>query len=250
MTIQRSLYLGCALLLLCGSAAAQPSPPPGEVLIKKMYEKHHDSWYDHLTFRQQTIFYDKGEVLRQQTWFEALSVPGRLVIKFDRMDSGQGLIFRSDSQFVFQDNKLVHRAPRVHDLLILGFDVYKQDPGQTIRKLKQRRFDLAKGYETEWQGRPVYVVGASGADDASPQFWIDKERLCFVRLLRTNPENGVREETRFNNYRRAGQGWVAPEVLFLHDGRLMIKEVYSEIRVHDSLELAIFEPVSFADTRW
>jgi hypothetical protein len=33
--------------------------------------------------------------------------------------------------------------------------------------------------------RPVYVVGAKQGDVHSPQFWIDKKQLSFVRMLRS-----------------------------------------------------------------
>lgn len=239
----------CALMVLAG---CEPEPvASGEALVKKMHEEYNDSWYDYLTFEQETIFYKAGEVERSQTWYEALAAPGRLVIKFDSLDSGNGVIFRQDTQYVFQQNKLVQQAPRIHDLLVLGFDVYKQDPAETVRKLEARGYDLGKIYESEWQGRPAYVVGAAGADDStSNQFWIDKERLYFVRLLRANAQTGSVDETLFNNYEQAGGGWVAPEVLFYRDGELMLRERYSNIKVRDTMKASIFDLRDFEGASW
>lgn len=67
--------------------------------------------------------------------------------------------------------------------MVLGFDVYVQPVAETVRKLRLLKFDLAKLHEITWEGRPSYVVGATAADSTSPQFWIDKERLYFVRSL-------------------------------------------------------------------
>lgn len=240
---------GCWLIAV-STGFAQQNSPTGEAVINKMHERYQTTWYDYLTFKQETIFYNEGEVERSQWWYEALAVPGKLAIKFDSLDSGTGMIFSQDTQYVFQDNKLVQQAPRVHDLLVLGFDVYGQPPSQTIEQLERRGFDLTKTYETEWQRRPVYVVGATDSTDKSNQFWIDKEHLYFVRLLRQHPGNGTLQETQFNNYEQVGGGWVAPIVLFFRDGKLVLKEIYSDIKAPDSLEPAIFDSVKFQQAQW
>lgn len=232
------------------SGFAQEKALSGEAVIKQMHERYQDSWYDYLTFKQETIYYKNGEVDRSQWWYEALGVPGQLVIKFDSLDSGSGIIFRQDSQYVFQENKLVQQEPRVHDLLVLGFDVYGQPPSKTIKKLEGRGFDLTKTYETEWKSRPVYVVGSSGENDTRNQFWIDKEHLYFVRLLRVNPGDGTMQEIQFNNYERAGGGWVAPVVLFFSNDELMLKEVYSEIEAPEKLDASIFDLENFQQATW
>jgi len=66
---------------------------------------------------------------------------------------------------------------------------------------KINTFDLATLREDTWQGRPVYVVGAKAGDMHSPQFWIDKQRLYFVRMFRPAGKDGVlTSETQFNKY--------------------------------------------------
>lgn len=232
------------------SGIARGQTPSGNAVIQQMHERYQNSWYDYLTFKQETIYYKDGEADRSQWWYEALGVPGQLVIKFDSLDSGTGIIFRQDSQYVFQKNKLVQQGPRVHDLLVLGFDVYGEPPVKTIEKLEGRGFDLTKTYETEWQGRPVYVVGASGENDTSNQFWIDKEHLYFVRLLRVNAGDGTVQEVQFNNYERVGGGWVAPIVLFFNNDELALKEVYSKIEAPENLDASIFDLENFQQARW
>jgi hypothetical protein len=52
-------------------------------------------------------------------------------------------------------------------------------------------------------------VGAAAGDSTSRQFWIDKERLYFVRSLEPSPQNpAVTMETRFEKYQvMGGDGW-------------------------------------------
>ena len=84
-----------------------------------------------------------------------------------------------------------------------------------IEKLKGLKFDLSIFREDNWQGRPVYVVGARQGDLHSPQFWIDRKNLYFVRMIRPAGKDGAQtQETQFNKYQKLGGGWMSPEVIF------------------------------------
>jgi hypothetical protein len=134
-------------------------------------------------------------------------------------------------------------------LLLLGFDVYFLPVAETVAKLRELKFDMAELREDMWQGRPVYVVGAKAGDLHSRQFWIDKENLYFVRLLEPGGKDGSRtQETQFNKYERVkGGGWVAPEVIFMVDGKTVVTEEYSEIRGGVKLEDKFFDPQHWQD---
>src|SRR5207247_10366072 len=91
--------------------------------------------------------------------------------------------------------------------------------------------------------RPVFVVGAKAGDRRTRQFWVDQERLVFVRLL----EPGQRDtastgDIRFNQYRPVGAAWLAAEVAFLVDGRQRWLEQYTEIKTDRVLTDSLFDP--------
>ncbi len=67
--------------------------------------------------------------------------------------------------------------------MLLGLDVYTMPFDSTVSKLKQLGFDLSICRKDHWHDRYVYVVGAEAGDTVSKQFWVDAERLVFVRLL-------------------------------------------------------------------
>jgi hypothetical protein len=138
----------------------------------------------------------------------------------------------------------VNAAARLNDLLVLGFDVYTQPAAKTAAILEKEGFDLSKMHQSEWQGRPVYVVGALRGDTSSKQFWVDRERLLFVRML----ENGRQghQDTRFNYYAQYGGGWVATEVVQLVNGKRRLMEQYSNVRTDVSLSPDLFDPAKWA----
>ena len=50
-------------------------------------------------------------------------------------------------------------------------------------------------HEEKWEGQDVYVVGAAKGDLKSKQFWIEKNRLLFVRLIEPD-EHDASENSR------------------------------------------------------
>jgi hypothetical protein len=240
----------CALVLpgaSSASPAATSAPKNGEELVALMRDRYVGKWYKTLTFVQKTTLPDG----RIETWYEALELPGKLRIDVAPLDSGKTLLFRNDSLYIFEQKKLKASQPLVHPLMVLGFDVYQAPVPETVRKLQGLKFDLSKLHQTTWRGRPTYVVGAEPGDTTSPQFWIDVERLYFVRSLEPSKKDpSVINETIFDKYVRLGGGWVEMEVLFLANGKQHVKEEYSNPKANVRLDPTIFEPSAWTAPAW
>ena len=232
-----------SILALLG-ALAGPAPQDGEALIRQMHDRYAGKWYRTLTFVQKTTHED-GSI---ETWYEALQFPGLLRIDIAPIDSSNVLLFRHDSIYVIRGGQNRPARPLVHPLMVLGFDVYFDPPETTIGKLKGLGFDLSTMREDTWQGRPVYVVGAAAGDTTSNQFWVDKERLVFVRSLQPG-QGGAIMETQFNKYQRLGEGWVSPEVLFYRNGVIVTREEYSDMRGDVPLPASLFD-TKYAQPEW
>ena len=228
-------------------ALVPPTPKNGVQLISMMRERYAGKWYRTLTFTQKTTLPD-GKV---ETWYEALELPGKLRIDIAPLDSGKTLLFRNDSLYVFEQKKLKASQPLVHPLMVLGFDVYQAPVSETVRKLNGLKFDLGKLHQTTWKGRRTYVVGAEAGDTTSPQFWIDAERLYFVRSLEPSKKDpAVIQETLFEKYIPLEGGWVELEVLFLANGKQQVKEEYTNTKANVKLDPAIFDPTAWTALGW
>jgi hypothetical protein len=222
-------------------------PRTGEELIAQMRDRYAGKWYRTLTFIQKTTLPD-GKV---ETWYEALELPGKLRIDIAPLDSMNTILFRNDSVYQFQRGQLKDSKPLIHPLMVLGFDVYEAPVAETVRKLRDLKFDLSKLHQTTWQGRPTYVVGAAPGDTISPQFWIDVERLYFVRSLESSKKvPSVINDTRFEKYIPLAGGWLEMEVLFLSNGQQKMKEEYSNPKANVKLNPAIFDPRAWNAPGW
>jgi hypothetical protein len=243
--------LALLVLSLATSAALSTSPPApadGAALIRSMYERYQGKWYRTLTFVQTTTDVRKNT---KEIWYEAARIPGILRIDVAPVDSGKTLLFRNDSIYQFQGGALQVSQPFVHPLMVLGFDVYADTPERTLERLKGIGFDLAKIREDTWQGRSVYVVGAAKGDTATRQFWIDRERLVFVRMLEPSRSgSGAIVETQFNQYRPLGKGWISVEVRFNVNGQTVTLEEYADVKGDPPLPEDLFDPSKYGRPGW
>jgi hypothetical protein len=232
-------HIVCLLL----SFSAATAPLTGRDVLDAMHRRYADKWYRTLSFVQQNTATAADGRTEHSTWREYAALPGRLRIEFEPADSLAGLLYVSDSQFVFQGGRLTSATAFVHPLMVLGFDVYFDPVERTARRLEGLGFDLATVHEDAWDGRPVYVVGARPGDLRTRQFWVEKERLVFVRLLEPGRRDATRtSDTRFNRYQPAGAAWLSAEVEFLVDGRPRWLEQYTEIATGKPLSEALFDP--------
>lgn len=246
--LQQSLLLLIAIFTPAAAPALDPTKPRnGEELVQQMRDRYQGKWYRTLTFTQKTTLPD-GKV---ETWYEALELPGKLRIDIAPLADGKTILFRNDSVYQFEGGKLTESKPLVHPLMVLGFDVYGAPVEETVRKLKGLNYDLSRLHQTTWQGRPTYVVGAEPGDTVSPQFWIDVERLYFVRSLEPSKKDSTLiNDTRFEKYIPLAGGWVETEVLFLTGGKQRVKEEYLSPKANVKLDPAIFEPRTWKAPGW
>ena len=215
----------------------------GDELVAAMHKKYAGKWYKTLTFKQITTTYKPDGTSEAATWYEALNAPGKLRIDFDPVEKGNGILFADGTLYSFRDGKLAAKRSFVHPLLVLGFDVYMQPVETTISQLKGMNIDMSVVHQEKWQGNTVYVVGAKQGDLRTPQFWITKKDLLFVRLLDLGgtDKRSVRE-TQFNKYQKAkGGGWVSAEVQFFVDGKRATTEEYSDIQTGMALDAGLWD---------
>ena len=232
-----TVYIAAALVM------SGASPPSGREIIRAMHDRYAGKWYHTLTFVQQNTATRRDGSKERSVWREYAALPGRLRIEFEPTDSGKGVLFVADSQYAMDADTVASATGFVHPLMVLGFDVYFDPVERTVTRLQGLGFDLATVHEDSWEGRPVWVVGAPVGDLRARQFWVDRERLVFVRLLEPGRRDTTRmSDIRFNKYQPLGPAWLSAEVAFLVDGHEQWLEEYTEIKTDVPLAPVLFDP--------
>jgi hypothetical protein len=228
------------------------APKSGEDLVRQMHHRWTGRWYQTVTFRQTTTFPDRPA----ETWYEAGKIPGKLRIDVAPLDSMTTIVFVGDSTIVFKDGKRVAAHQDRNLLITLGFDVYGQPPESTTTQLSAAGIDMGRVREDTWQGKKVWVVGAAKGDTTTSQFWIEQERLLFVRLIEVRknlkdaqaPPNLL--DVTFENYQPLGKGWVAPRVVIKLNGKEVQREEYREIRADAPLQSDLYDTQTYHKAEW
>jgi hypothetical protein len=236
-------------LMLLGTHAA---PRSGEELVRQMHARYAGKWYHNLTFVQTTTFPDRPA----ETWYEAGTIPGKLRIDIAPLDSMNAFMYVGDSAIVFKGGKRVSARQDRNLLMTLGFDVYGQPPEMTIAQLKGQSVDLSKLREDTWKGRKVWVVGADKGDSTTNQFWIEQNRLLFVRLIQEhksqkNPSAppSILDIT-FENYQPLAKGWVAPRCVIKVNGKEVQTEEYRDIKANVKLQPNLYDTETYHPAAW
>lgn len=243
--------LGAAGALLAAACARRPAittrtlpvaaPATGSELLEAMRERYAGRWYRTVTFVQHTILATPGGSERRETWYEAMSVPGRLRIDRDST-LRTGTIYANDSQYVVRNGALRVAVPGHNPLLVLGFDVYGQPAARTATVLRALGFPAGPVRADTWRGRPVWVVGGAPGDLHRPQYWVDQERLVFVRMLQPAPGDTAKTfDVRFDGYRPLAGGWIAERVEAFTGERRTLLEEYAQVRANVELDPALFD---------
>jgi hypothetical protein len=237
-------------LLTCTLTHAQDIRT-GDALLRAMHDRYRSSWYHTLTFTQKSTTYKADGTSSAETWYEAALLPGKLRIDIGPASSGNGYVLVDGTATVVKDGKVNRTFPLVNMLLVLGFDVYTQDPETTIKVVKGEGYDLSKLREDTWEGHPAYVVGADKGDLKSRQFWVTKDTLLFVREIepaRGDPKK--LDDVRFTDYRPLPGAWVAARVEIHSEDKLVFSEDYTDIEANVQLAPAVFDPAQFGTTHW
>lgn len=245
---KRSLFI---LALLTFTLAQAQHIQSGDGLLRAMHDRYQSSWYKTLTFTQKSTTYKPDGSSSAETWYEAALLPGKLRIDIGPASGGNGYVLVDGSATVVKDGKISGSFPLVNMLLVLGFDVYTQDPETTIKVVKGEGYDLSKLREDTWEGHPAYVVGADKGDLTSRQFWVAKETLLFVRVIEPSRGDPKKlDDIRFMDYRPLAGAWVAARVEVHSDDKLVFSEDYTDIQANVKITPAVFDPTQFGTTHW
>jgi outer membrane lipoprotein-sorting protein len=251
MTLNVGRIVGRVSVLLVVLPAMAPAQiASADALVQAMHDRYRKSWYSTITFTQKSTTYNDDGTTKVETWYEAAMLPGKLRIDIGPAADGRAYLLADGNVTVFDKGREVNSRPLVNMLLVLGFDVYRQAPEKTLQVIASEKYDLSKFHEDAFEGRPMYVVGAEKGDLQSRQFWIDKERLLFVRLFQPDRADDKKiEDIRFTDYKPLAGAWVAARVEVHVGDKLVFSEDYSDIKGNPALDAALFDPKQFSAER-
>lgn len=236
------------IVLLLFVASSCNKVKDGADVINLMKEKYNNSYFQNFTFSQNVYWYENDSIVRESVWHEAYSSPNKLIIKFDSLNSGAGYIFKQDTVFIMENNLVKAKQRDIHDLLILGFDIYEEPSEVTYNKLIEKGYDLSKVCETKIEGKEAYCVGVENEAEEKNKFYIDKENLVFLKMV--NYTHSRYDEAMFTNYKMIKGNYIATRVFFYDEGKIIMSEDYFDIDFPEKIDAKIFDYRFFKEAQW
>ncbi len=220
-----------------------PKKITGEKILKKMYKRYSGNWYKNFTFTQTTENYRKDSLVKTSTRYEAIVFPDYFRITIGDSKDGNAMIFNKDSSYNFSKGKLVRKGPKDEDLTFLLGGMYFLPFDSVKVKMNKEGYNIDKAYESKWQGKDVYVIGAENDEEKSSQVWIEKERLIVTRFIRY--KGATKEEAIFGGHQQFGKAWTETTVSFYINDKLLQKEKYFDCKVNTAIDMKQFDPYNF-----
>ncbi len=247
MTLPSSIATRALCVAACIASGAMtraaPAPTDGATIIRAMHDRYAKTWYRTLSFTQKTTLRTRADTMAVEQWHERALLPGRLRIDIERASGNLAVVYSGDSLFVWRGDSVLTRDATRNVLLVMGFDVYAQSPEATLAVLAGEHFPMSPVREDSWQGKAVYVIGAPAGDLRSPQLWIDKERMLFVRGIQPDERDSTTVlDFRFDNYVQVPGGWLSETVSAFANGKIVQREEYSEAKTNVAVDPQIFVP--------
>jgi len=225
------------------SAAGASKITSASGLIKAMHDRYGGKYLKTLTFLQNNIAYTTTGQEQKSQWYEHLQAPGKLRIAFLPAAQKSGLVQVDDRVASFDNGIRVDFRPSVNPLLLLTVDVYTAPQAAILKGLDSLGVNAEFVRMDEWEGRPVYVVGATVGDTTSTQLWVDRERLHLLRFIQRDRrgDRTIVSDMRIRGYREIGGYQVPTEVLVYRNGRPVWREQRTDIRANIELPADVFD---------
>jgi hypothetical protein len=235
-------------------AATRVVPPAGTLasttgLVGAMRDKYDGKYLRTLTFLQNNTRYTTTGEEQKSQWYQHVEAPGKLRIAFLPASQKSGLVQLGESVASFDNGMRIDFRPSVNPLLLLTVDAYSAPASSVLRALDSLGVDTKIVRTDQWEGRPVYVVGAKAGDTTSNQVWVDAEHLRLARFIQRvgRGERAMLNEIRVRSYRDIEGYQIPTDILTLRNGRPVWREQRTDIRINDELPANVFDQALWRD---
>lgn len=208
----------------------EPAYKNTKELLEAMKAKNDDSWYQHFTFKQRTLFFDKGGLLTDSAvWHEAVSYP--YLFRIDRdLTNGNYTIYRSDSTYHFKNDSLAQAISEPATHLLYKGGLYFVTLEEVLEKLTKYGFNTTSFRRDTFMNEPAFVIG-----DDNQQFWLHATKFYCMRRISTPREDKILDIV-YDDFVPLGKGWVEQKVTFYFDGTKRMEEFYFDIQLKENID--------------
>jgi hypothetical protein len=220
-----------------------------EDLLKAMHDRYDGKYVKTISFLQNNTQYTSTGTEKKSQWYEHMEVPGKLRIAFLPATGKSGLVQVDNRVATFDNGIRVDFRPSINPLLLLTADVYAAPLAVITSSLDSLHVDTDIMRNDEWDGQPVYVIGAKAGDTTSNQVWVDRDHLRLVRFIQSQKAGNrtMVSDTRVSDYKEIEGFEIPTEFLVLRNGRPYWREQYADVRINEEFPAGTFDQARWND---
>ncbi|MBX2871888.1 MAG: hypothetical protein KTR30_07310 [Saprospiraceae bacterium] len=219
-------------------------------LIQYWKENYRDQVLSAYTFTQETVRFRDGKAQEPAIWQEAVQYPSYFRIDLPKTEEGYNInLNRNDSVYVLRKGVVVDSSRQIQQFMIMEGSMYFDDIDTTLAKLQEVGIAANLFTKSQYQDRPVYIIGAKEGDLSVPQIWLDAEGRYNVRRF-SKTGSGKLLEVRYSEFKTYEGHWMEHWLEFLVDGKLVQTERYKDIDIHPKLSAGTFDRNQFMTHFW
>ena len=178
------LRLRSTIALMCLFVAHAYGQTSAVIPLEKIQERYAGKWPKHMSYIKKVVSHRYGRT-DSSTHYYAYLFPQYTRIDDRSPDNGNTRIFRGDSTWYFRYHRKSGKGPsrRYFSDYMLG-EIYYDDIEGLKKVLAYTKIDFTKQAKGSWEGRMVYVIGATSLEDRyHVQVWYDAAFLYPVRFI-------------------------------------------------------------------
>ena len=244
------LYKLFIISIIFSSCVKDYSVTSASDILTRVYLNSKDVHPSSFSYDALSTVYHNGSVYGEQLQYYAQQYPQGLIVKFDSLQSANGIIFYYDSSYTFQNNNLEFVNFRPLRIWKQAFSIKFEEPRLSLDKLNKLDIDTTIVSESNFNGREVYIIGAENGRLKKNQFWIDKEKLVTVRIITYLKERDFLWDVHFEDYFNLNDSWFVGTLKFYENNTLTLVEEHKNLSFIHTLPDSFFSPVNFQSLRW
>jgi len=240
----RSFIVACTCLFVANVHAQS-----GTVIsLEKIQQRYAGKWPKNMSYIKKVVSHRYGRTDSSSHYY-AYVFPQYARIDNRSPHNGNTSIFRGDSTWYFRYHRKDGKgsAHRHFSDYMLG-EIYWDDIEGLKKVLAYSKIDFTKQAKGNWEGRTVYVIGATTLEDRRHiQVWYDAEHLYPVRFIYGSIGNV--EDIRYE-IEKHGAIWKPKAAKEFYNKRQTGEVRFANFSFDRQLSEALFDPDKFGTYHW
>ncbi|SEM56568.1 hypothetical protein SAMN05216436_105195 [bacterium A37T11] len=241
-------HLMCFIMFSCFMVAIVYGQSGTLISLEKIQQRYAGKWPKRMSYIKKVLSHRYGRTDSSSHYY-AYVFPQYARIDNRSPDNGNTSIFRGDSAWYFRYHRKDGKgSAHWHFSDYMLGEIYWDDIEGLKKVLAYSKIDFTKQARGKWEGRTVYVIGATSLEDRLHiQVWYDAELLYPIRFIYGSIGN---VEDSWYEIEKLGAIWKPKATKEFYNKKQTGEVRFVNFSFDRQLSEALFDPDKFGTYHW